>query len=216
MSANSKYSCTDDAPGAALLTQDDIDDEVSSTSTPGNGMKLNEVLNFFLSQGDMPPNLSAMIVAVTAKHDANNHANLNQLSLNRRLFYERQQAINENMPYLSQDRKKQIEIASAKAYINTNKYYCPRDWASNQDQIVKQRKKLFENKEIKADNKAAVEMTVTNDRLKIKDNINSEHKKRRRRKGNRKCSGKKSILYSALHKDKSIGRHCNKSPLQKR
>ena len=73
---------------------------------------------------------------------------------------------------------------------------------NNHDLIIRQRKELFENKEIKPGNKAAVEMTVTNDRLKIKVNINSEHKKRRRRKGNRTCSGKESILYSALQRQK--------------
>ena len=109
MSTNNynKYSAADGAPGvASLLTQDDIDDEVANSSAPGNGMKLNEVMDLFLSQGDMSPNSSAMIVAATANHDANNQVNFNQLSPNRRLFYERQKAINEKMPYLSPDRKK--------------------------------------------------------------------------------------------------------------
>ena len=200
MSTNNynKYSAADGAPGVALLTQDDIDDEVANSSAPGNGMKLNEVMDLFLSQGDMSPNSSAMIVAATANHDANNQVNFNQLSPNRRLFYERQKAINEKMPYLSPDRKKQIEIASARAYINTNKYYCPRNGDSNQNQIVRQR--LFENKEIRSDNSAALETTVTNDPLIIEDNINSEQKKRRRRKGNRTCCGKQSIHYSALQR----------------
>ena len=127
-----------------VLTQDD------GPPSPIKGKRdfnFNEMMDLFLGQGDMSPSSCAQFVAATAKsesqyadEDGNNTRNM---SPNRQLLFQRQQAITNNMSKISPTSKKELRLLAAKTYVKQNKYYKTDKTISEPNDPISYKRSLF-------------------------------------------------------------------------